>query len=91
MEGQGKLIFAENSPVTKKRQKSKSDQLGLFLYDPEEIARQLTLIEHSRIQQLDPKDLLHLRWLDGTASPIKYVVVYYLINLAYLASVWPLS
>lgn len=59
--------FGEIPPViTKKKKKVPTEVLA---YDPEEIARQLTLIDQRNISEIDLKELLKQCWLKKGKSP----------------------
>jgi len=53
--------------LKKKRKKKGPD--SLLYYDSEEIARQLTLIDHNMLSKIDRKEMIRTRWTNVLESP----------------------
>uniref|UniRef100_A0A6B2L1J8 Ras-GEF domain-containing protein n=1 Tax=Arcella intermedia TaxID=1963864 RepID=A0A6B2L1J8_9EUKA len=54
--------------INLKKTKKKPKQPSLLQYDPEEIARQLTLLDHTHLQKIDRQEFLHTKWVTSLTS-----------------------
>lgn len=59
----------EEKPKTMTKKKKRGERPEILYYEPEEIARQITLIEHELLVQVDKREMIKTRWMTPEKSP----------------------